>query len=148
MATSANSFSSNAINAEIVQITLSSTTGATANIVIGADSMFGGEFTYETLGAQTSHSEMGNPLAVNVGIKFMLTGLGETADWTSINELSSNKIAYVQLKLMSGQTVTLNSGADDNAIMYFNHTMPAGDNAFTVEMTGQRKIPYSAFTIS
>lgn len=148
MATTARDFSKVQIGTRIIQITLSSTTGATANIVNKAPSMFAPELTYETVGAQNAHAEMGNPLMAKLGLKWSLTGIGETLDWTAINEICSENIAYVNIKFITGQNITFNSGADDESIMYFNYTMPESETARVVEIAGIRDIPYSAITIS
>ena len=144
MAFTQNSQSGLTIAKEIIKIEISTVTGGSTEVItFDADSMLAPVMTKESLTTPNAHSEVGQQIGTKIMVDFSVIGLGETADWTAINELKAqaNTAAYVKFTYRDGQTEVIDSGATGSAIMYFNVTQSNdGDGVIEQRVHGERTI--------
>lgn len=152
MAYTSNTQSNNPIAREIVKIELSTVTGgATEKLTFVAASMRDPQYFEEPQTTAVADSDVGTQIGKYINLTFNVIGLGETADWTALNELRAvaNVCAYVKITYRDGESETLDSGETGRAIMYFNVGQTnANDGLVEVPVVGRRSIANASKSIS
>lgn len=143
--------STTTIAKEIKRLTFSTVTGgASETIVFPAGSLIDPVLSQEAITTANAHSAVGQQTGMTLMLDFGVLGLGETADWTALNELKSqsNVIAYVKIEFRDGPSDVWDSGTTGEAIIYLNEGLTNGGDTLVVPIHCERIVANLDRTIS
>jgi hypothetical protein len=108
------------------------TAGTSDPVILTGDTISNVTFTYEDVAAENASAATGFPHASNVHLEFDLQTLGEAGGTTFMDEITNGtstsiKIAWLRITFLAAQTFTIDSGTNDDPIMFFHSQLIVGD---------------------
>lgn len=122
------------ISGQILKIEFNTDTAGTSDPIVLTGDMMSEEtiFTYTDIAAPNAKAVSGYPHASDVHLEFTLQTLGEAGGTTFMDEITNGtstsiKIAWVRVTFLAAQTITVDSGTNNDPVMFFKAEFMVGD---------------------